>query len=161
MRKSAAVLFAVVFCVSCAGMSFAQEKTAEKSAPAKSPAAPAMSPAKVMPGKPMPRSNFIMLYGSITKIDSSDPANVKLEVKNEADNTTHTVEVTPSTNITKATDASELKTGENIRVMARKADDKVVAMGVMFGKIKKLPPRPASPAGAPVMPPKAPAAPKK
>ncbi len=155
MKKSSVALFAVVFCVSCAGISFAQEKTAAKPAPAKVPAAPATSPA----GKPLPRSNFTMLYGSIAKINASDPANVKLEITNEADNTTHTVEVTPSTNVTKATDASELKTGENVRVMARKVEDKEVAMGVMFGKIKRLPPRPASPADAPATP--AAAAPKK
>jgi hypothetical protein len=99
-----------------------------------------------MPGKAMPRANFNMLYGTITKIDTSDPANVKLEVKNEADNTTHTVELTPATNVTKVTDISELKTGENVRVMARKVDDKEVAMGVMFGKIRKPAPRPVRPA---------------
>jgi len=160
MKKFAIMLLAVVFCVSCAGVSLAQNKEAAKPVVAKTAA---VSPAKAMPmpGKTMPRANFTMLYGAITKIDNSDPASVKLEVKNEADNTTHIVEVSPSTNVTKATDISELKTGENVRVMARKVDNKEVAMGVMFGKIKRLPPRPAAPAGAQAMPPQAAAAPKK
>jgi hypothetical protein len=36
--------------------------------------------------------------------------------------------------------------------MARKADNKEVAMGVMFGKIKKPAPRPAAPAAPAAMP---------
>ena len=85
--------------------------------------------------------------------DMTDPANVKLEVKNEADNTTHIVELTPTTNVMKATDVSELKAGDNVRVMARKVDNKEVAMNVMFGKIKKPAPRPVRPAA--IMPPPA------
>jgi hypothetical protein len=97
-----------------------------------------------------------MLYGTITNIDKADPANVKLEVKNEADNTAHIVELTPNTNVTKTTDISELKAGDTVRVMARKMDNKEVAMSVMFGKIKKPVPRPIRPAA--MMPPPAAAA---
>jgi recombinational DNA repair protein RecR len=85
------------------------------------------------------KSNFIMLSGAILNIDMTDPGKVKIEVKNDRDNQIHTVEVTPATNITKVTDISELKVGELVRVMAKKADDKEIAMGVMFGKLKKLP----------------------
>jgi len=136
MKKAFIVLVAAVFCFGLAQASFAAEKTAVKAAPAAEKAAPAK----------LPRANFSMLYGTVTKIDASDPANVKVEVKNEADNTTHTVEVLPATNVTKATDIGELKVGENVRVMARKVDSKEVAMGVMFGKIRKPAPRPVRPA---------------
>jgi hypothetical protein len=104
-----------------------------------------------------------MLYGTVTKIDAKDPANVKLEVKNEADNTTHTVEVSPATNVTKVTEISEVKTGETVRIMARKVENKEVAMGVMFGKVKR--PRVPGPAmqrpAAPAVPAQPQAAPKK
>jgi len=157
MRKVIRLAIAVVFCFASVGISIAADKESPKKAPAAG--APMANPAKIMPGKAMPRANFSMLYGTITKIDTSDPANPKLEVKNEADNTTHTVELTPATNITKVTEISELKTGENVRVMARKVDNKEVAMGVMFGKIRKPAPRPVRPATA--TPPPQAAAPKK
>jgi hypothetical protein len=157
MKKAIILAIAVVFCFACAGISIAAEKETAKQAPAAG--APMAAAGKAMPGKAMPRANFSMLYGTITKVDTSDPANVKLEVKNEADNTTHTVELTPATNVTKVTDISELKTGENVRVMAHKVDNKEVAMGVMFGKIRKPAPRPVRPAAT--VPPPAATAPKK
>ncbi len=86
-----------------------------------------------------PKANFGILAGAIISINNSDPANIKLEVKNTADGALRTVLVTPWTNITKVTDASELKIGEPIRMMIRKTDDKDVAMGIMFGKIKAIP----------------------
>jgi Cu/Ag efflux protein CusF len=149
MKKIALVALAVVFCLASAGLAVAADKPAKAAAPAAGKALP-MTP------KPMPRANFSMLYGTITKIDNADPANIKLEVKNEADGAMHTVELTSTTNVTKATDPSELKAGDNVRVMARKVDNKEVAMGVMFGNIRKPAPRPAAAAKMP-----APAAPKK
>ncbi len=89
--------------------------------------------------KPM-RSNFVMMLGSISKIDTSNPSAIKVEVKDDRDGQMHIVEVTPSTNITKVTNVSELKTGDAVRVMARKVDDKEVAMGIMFGNFKTTPP---------------------
>lgn len=150
MRKAFIVILAVAFCATAAGIALAADKPAAKPA---TMAPVTGAPAKAMPPKPLPRANFSMLYGTVTKVDSADPANVKLEVKNEADNTTHIVEVTPATNVTKVTEISELKAGENVRVMARKADNKEVAMGVMFGKIRKPAPRPAMPAAVPPPPP--------
>lgn len=93
--------------------------------------------AKSTEAKVPPKSNFKMISGTITKIDTADPANVKLEVKSERDNAIHTVTLMPWTNITKVTDVSELRQGEAVRVMARTAEGKEVAMGVLFGKIKK------------------------
>ena len=149
MRKAIIVSVVAIFCFGITVSSFAADKTTAKpAAPAVAPAAaPAMAPVKAMPPK-LPRANFSMLYGKVTKIDTTDPANVKLEVRNEADNTTHTVDVVPATNVTKVTGISELKTGENVRIMARKVDSKEVAMGVMFGNIRRPIPRPVTPAGA-------------
>ena len=95
---------------------------------------------KAVPKMPVPpKPNFSMIAGTITSIDNSDPSNVKISVKNDADGSSHIVTVTPWTNITKVTDVSDLKTGEPIRMMARKVDDKDIAMGIMFGKVKTAP----------------------
>jgi len=81
-----------------------------------------------------------MFGGTIEKIDTADPANIKIQVKDDASGISRTISVVPWTNVTKVTDASELKTGDAIRVMVRKIEDKDVAMGILFGKIKNLPP---------------------
>lgn len=85
------------------------------------------------------KSGVSVILGIISKIDTSDPSRIKIEVNGEHDNQLHIVEVAPSTSITKVTDISELKVGDAVRVMARKADNKEIAMGVMFGNLKKLP----------------------
>lgn len=128
VKKIFAVVAVMSFCVVSFSMAAEQKKPAE---PAKM-----YSPTKPMP---MPKSAFSMVGGTITKIDNSDPANVKLEVKNDMDQTTHTISVTPWANVTKVTDASELKVGDAVRVMTRKSDDKEVAMGIMFGKVQNPP----------------------
>ena len=131
-KKAFVVILIIALAVlSFLPVSFAAVKKAAPAAPKTAAAAPAI-PAP-------PKANFGMLAGTITSINNTDPANIKLEIKNSADGSTHTVMVTPWTNITKVTDASELKTGEPIRVMTRKTDDKDVAMGIMFGKIKAIP----------------------
>jgi len=157
MKRAVILSLSVAFCFATIGISFAAEKEAAKPAAVPSVAGPARATA----GRMMPRSNLSILYGAIIKIDKADPANVKLEVKNEADNTTHIVELTPDTKVTKATDVSELKAGDNVRVMARKTDNKEVAMGVMFGKIKKPAPRPVRPAAMSLAPAAAPSAQQK
>lgn len=85
--------------------------------------------------------NFVFILGSVSKIDAADPDNVKIELTNDADNTTHAIEITPATNILKVIDTTDLKIGEKVRVMARKAENKEVAMSIVTGKMK-LPPRP-------------------
>lgn len=137
-------LVIIVLAFSFASVTFAADKKV---------AAQATSTQKTAATAPvMAKPNFGMIAGTITAINASDPSNVKLSVKNDADNSVHTVMVTPWTNITKVTDVSELKTGEPVRLMTRKVDDKDVAMGIMFGKVKTMP--------APVTTP-APVAPKK
>jgi len=89
-------------------------------------------------GSAIRRPNLAIIFGKITKIDSSDPAKATLEVKNETDGTTHKVDITPWTNVTKVTDISELKTGDNVRIMARKVEEGEVAMTVVFGKIRNI-----------------------
>ena len=129
-------LAAIVLAFSFASVSFAADKKVQT---------PAVT--KAVPARPMPpKANFGMIAGTIVSIDNGDPANVKLQVKNDADGSTKTVSVTPWTNITKVTDISELKTGEQIRMMTRKVEDKDVAMGIMFGKMKTMPaPAPKAP----------------
>jgi hypothetical protein len=139
--------------VSLLGLSGQAYAAKDTKAPAVKPAAtPAKAP--VMPARPnVPplKSSFGMITGTLLKVDNADPANVKLEVKNDADQTTHVISLTQWTNVTKVTDVSELKVGETVRAMTRKMDDKEVAMGVMFGKIKPLPrPRPVAPQASPV-----------
>lgn len=119
----------------------AEQKAAAKLAPTTAAA----------PVKPAAKPNFGMVAGTIVSINNTDPNNVKLEVKSDADGTIRTVTVTPWTNITKVTDVSDLRTGEPVRMMTRKVEDKDVAMGIMFGKIKKIPTPPA--AKAPTAPP--------
>ena len=124
-------LVVVVLAFSFAQVTFAADKKA---------ATPAASAQKAAVSAPvMAKPNFGMIAGTITSINTSDPSNVKLSIKNDADNSVHTVTVTPWTNITKVTDVSELKTGEPVRMMTRKVDDKDVAMGIMFGKVKTMP----------------------
>ncbi|MFA6320859.1 MAG: hypothetical protein WCY36_03275 [Candidatus Omnitrophota bacterium] len=112
--------------------SFAADKKA--AAPAK-----ATAPVKVPAKRTTPKANFGMVTGTITSIDTTNAAEVKLNVKNDSDGSVRVVTITPWTNITKVTDASELKTGEQVRMMTRKVNDKDVAMGVMFGKVKNIP----------------------
>ena len=109
------------------------------------PAIPAPSTAPKKPVAQTPglsqvpvRSAFGMIVGTLTKIDTTDPANVKLEVKSDRDNTIHVISIMPWTNITKISDVSDLKTGEAVRIMVRNIDTKETAMGVMFGKIKPV-----------------------
>ena len=85
------------------------------------------------------RSGLSMISGNISKIDTTDPSKIKIEVNGERDNQLHIIEVAPFTSVTKVTDISELKAGDAVRVMARKADDREVAMGIMFGNLKRLP----------------------
>ncbi|MCM8790886.1 MAG: hypothetical protein NC938_04210 [Candidatus Omnitrophica bacterium] len=127
---------------------FAADEAKPKTAP-QVQKAPPMPPRMAPQGIPAAtgRTNINMLFGSITNIDAKDPSNIKVEIMSETDGKTQIVEVNQATTITKVTDASELKKGENARVMFKRVDDKNVAMGVMFGKIRKLSvPKAAAPA---------------
>ena len=139
MKKIFTVLTILVFCLTFINCSFAAN--AEKQAVKPAIARPAATgPEAASAGtKAMPRPNFNMVFGTVSKIDTSDASNIKLEVKSAADDKMQTVSVVPWTNVTKVTDISEIKTGDNVRVMSRKVDDKDVAMAVMFGKIQNRP----------------------
>jgi hypothetical protein len=140
----------VLFCCSPVFCAEKKDATVKQVNP---PAAPGAAKTPALPAK----GSFSMIGGKLLRIDSSDPANIKLEVKSETDNSTHTVLVTPSTNVTKVTDIAELKAGDTVRVMARRADGKEIAMGVLFGKIKALPaPRPGTVMPPPPVKPQAP-----
>jgi len=137
--KKVVIILVVMVCI--AGMTlpaFCQD-TGRKARPKAGPLVPKTAAG---PGAGMPaamRPNFGFVTGTISKIDTSDPANVKLEVKSDAKDQTHTIYTTPWTNVTKITDVSELKTGDAVRVMTRTDEDKEMAMNVMFGDIKKMP----------------------
>lgn len=136
IKKAAVSIMLVVFCM--VGMAFAEDKV-QKTVPA----TVSQMPERVAQPKQAMRSDFNMIAGTLVSVDSSDPVNAKLIVKNEKDGTTHTLYVMPWTNITRSAEISELKAGENIRIMSRKTADKEVAMGIMFGNIKMpQPPRP-------------------
>ena len=132
IKKALVLAVMVVFCAASFAMA---ADVAKKAAPA-APGMTAENTARQMP----PKSEFSMITGKVENVDSSDPANVKITVKNDKDGSSRTLAVMPWTNITKSSDISELKTGEAVRVMARKAQDKEIAMGIMFGKMP-TPPR--------------------
>ena len=145
------VLVLAVLAVFCAASFAMAADTAKKTAPVAA-AAPGMTAGNT--ARPMPpKSEFSMISGKVEKVDSSDPANVKITVKNDKDGASHVLTVMPWTNITKSSEISELKTGEAVRVMARKTQDKEMAMGIMFGKMPTPPPQrqmPPQQAAAPV-----------
>lgn len=145
MKKLLILLFIASFILAglystaseCAEESQAKSDTAPKGTP------PLLPPRESPPGNISARPNFSVVFGTITKVDTQDPAKPKLEVKSSADETLHSIELSPWTNITKVSEVTDLKAGDTVRVMTRKVDDKEVAMGVVFGKIKNiLPPKP-------------------
>ena len=127
MKKSIIVIVVLSFCAVSFAAAMKEPATTAKKV-TQTINSPQSGP---VPQKP----NFGMIAGTVTSVNSTDPANVKLSVKNDADGTVHTIAVTPWTNITKVTDISELKEGEQVRMMTRKVDDKEVAMGIMFKSI--------------------------
>jgi Cu/Ag efflux protein CusF len=153
MIRLCTLISIALFCIAIITPSFAAEAKKE---PVKTMPAVAARPAPDLkaPAKPFPAPNFTVIFGSVTKVDMTDPAKPVIEIKNTADDTLHVVEITPWTNVTKVTDISELKTGDTVRVMTRKVNDKETAMTVVFGKIRNLPTaRPV----VPTVPPPAPA----
>lgn len=150
MVKKTLVL--AVLAVFCAASFIMAADEAKKAAPAV-PAAPSMAAGNAAQPMQYPKPEFSMLTGKVEKIDSSDPANIRITVKNDKDGVSHTLTVMPWTNITKSAVISDLKNGEAVRVMGRKTQDKEIAMGIMFGKINVPPMAPgqaAAPAKEPV-----------
>ena len=128
------ILISVFALTSVAGFAIAAEIN-------KTPAAKAVStsknPAVTIPQPP--RTSFRMISGKLIKVNSSDPANASMEVKSDMDNSSHTIAITPQTSITKVTDATDLKAGDQVRVVLRSANDKETAMGIVYGKIQNVP----------------------
>lgn len=127
MKSAKYVITTAVCALLMAGTAGAQDA---KDAPAKP------DPARIPAAAKMLKANFSSVFGTVTKIDTSNPAKPVIEVKNSRDGKVHTIQLTPATNITKVTDISELKQGENVRVMARTLDGAETALNVSFGKIK-------------------------
>lgn len=141
LKKALALAVIAVFCA--AGLTMAAEP-AKKAVPASQKVVQAADAAR----QAQPRPETLMISGKVEKVDASDPANVKITVKNDKDGVSHTLAVMPWTNITKSADISEIKTGETVRIMGRKAQDKEIAMGIMFGKINMPPQRQVPPGRA-------------
>ena len=132
------VYVAVLAVIILAGLSITAEAVDNTEKANMAPQGPA-GMRNIAGARKLARPNFNMLSGSVVKIDNTDPAKPKLEIKNDADGAITSVEVTPFTNIIKAVELSELKTGDTVRAMVRKADNTNTAINIMFGKIKKLP----------------------
>lgn len=181
VKKLLAIAIVVVFVFSACAVAFCEEKekTITPAATQPSTATPAGNNAPTMPpfGQPMVKgatppftpgkmppsgkapmlpgpgmkAAFSMVSGNITAIDKTNPNDIKISIKSATDGKTRVLSATPQTSVTKVTDISELKEGEEVRVMARKMEnDKEMALNIMSGKIKMPPPPPAStPANAP------------
>ena len=141
MKKIYSLYFVLILALSLTSTVLAAEKSVAKASDDKKSSSTPKVAADRLSVNPMvdARSNFSMLVGTVSKVDTTDPANVKLEVKDDRDSKVHIIEVTPATNVTKVTEISEIKIGDTVRVMARKVDNKEVAMGIMFGIFKKIP----------------------
>lgn len=83
-----------------------------------------------------PKVNLRLVTGTVTSIDNSDPKNIKLSIKNEANDDIQTIFVDSKTNFAKITDISELKPGGQVQIIAHKTEDKETANEVVFGNIK-------------------------
>jgi len=145
MKKSLLAICIVALVIGFADIAHCADTAGQKKA----------SPAVTAPvKKPMPpvKSNMLFLTGTISNIDTTIPDNTKIELLSDSDGKSHVVELNRTTNIVKVMNASELKTGEKVKVMARKLDDKAVAMSIITGKIEELP-RPKQPSPMQPVPP--------
>lgn len=136
VKKTLILAVLAVFCAASFAMAADKAKKAV-------PAVPGMAPGSTA-RQMSPKPEFSMIAGKVESVNSSDPANVRITIKNDKDGSSHTFTVMPWTNITKSAEISELKAGEAVRVMARKTQDKEVAMGIMFGKMATPPPAQAA-----------------
>lgn len=124
--------------------------TEEKKASATVSAPAKMSTSKEMSAVKTKKANIAIMSGTILKIDTLNPQETRLEVKNDKDGTTYTMTAIPSTKVRKVADISEIKTGDMVRIISKKVDDKNIALGLVFGKIKIQPkePKPSAETGA-------------
>ncbi len=104
------------------------------------------------PKRAMPMNkNIAFISGSISKIDTTVPENVKVEVLNDVDGKSHVVEIGTGTNILKVVEVGELKAGDKARIVARRTGDKEIAISVVTGKLKEMPRPPAPIAPTPMV----------
>jgi len=102
---------------------------------------------------PMPRPyaapKLSIVNGTVAKLENADPANARLEVRDDIDGSTKTFKVQQRTAITKVSELSDLKPGDQVRIMAREADGNQIALNIIFGKIKNIVAPPATRLSAP------------
>lgn len=89
-------------------------------------------------------NSIAFISGSISKVDTTAPESVKVEMINDADGKSHVIEIGVGTNILKGIEAGELKAGDKARIVARRAGDKEIALNIVTGKLTKMP-RPSAP----------------
>ena len=133
-----------VFCVAALSImllspAFCADENKGASA-AKQPAENIKTPQRFMPIN----KDIAFLSGSISKVDSTAPESIKVEVLNDVDGKSHIVEIGATTNILKVVEAKELKAGDKARVVARKTGDKEIAISIVTGKLKEMPRPPAA-----------------
>ena len=133
MKKLVAVFCMAALSVMLTGGAFGADEN-KGAAPAQQPAQSMRPPQGSMPID----KNIAFISGTISKIDATIPENVKIEVLNDVDGKNHLVEIGMSTNILKVIEVGELKAGDKARVVARKADDKEIALSVVTGKLKEM-----------------------
>lgn len=124
---------------------------ANKNTPAaKTPKATQVTPMpEDIPKNIVPPIKTNILFGEIISIDQ---ANSTVKIKNTVTSEESTVSYTPTTSVTKVTDMSDLKQGDNIRVIYQDASGKKTARAIMFGKIKVSPVMPKQAITVPVTP---------
>lgn len=84
----------------------------------------------------MPALKTNIVYGEIVSVDM---ANSAITLKNLNNSEQVTVDFNPTTGVTKITDASELKQGDNVRIIYQDQEGKKIARAIMFGKIRTNP----------------------
>ncbi|MFC1590654.1 hypothetical protein ACFL42_04090 [Candidatus Omnitrophota bacterium] len=127
------------FCLLSYPAAMAQDTTPEyEEAPAPAEEAPAPAEDRTDNKEALRKGGFSVLFGVVQHVNMSDPYKPVIRIRSDLDGSEHYVHLSPWTNITKLTDASELKNGDAVRVMTKKRGDEKIAMTVVFGDIKHV-----------------------
>lgn len=142
MKKLVVVFCIAAFSTMLLGDAFGADEN-KGALPAQQPAQSLRPPRGAMPMN----KNIAFISGSISKIDTTIPESVKVEMLNNADGKSHVVEIGTGTNILKVVEVGELKAGDKARIVTRKAGDKEIALSVVTGNLKEMhrPPAPIAP----------------
>ncbi len=136
MNKNRVVLLTLIVSLAFNLSAFGAEK---KAAPTgkNAPAQEALKPQNTAPAMQPLKTNIA--YGEVVSIDLNSSV---LTIKDATGATESSISFTPSTGVTKMTDASEIKQGDKIRIIYQDNEGKKVAKAIMFGKIRTAPAAP-------------------